>query len=101
MLFNASTNAAKCPVSQVGAPRCSVPSTRYFGGGIDIATLLANRGYIVIVASVVPISTNWERACELYRQLTFGQYDSHHLDTLTFLIDVNQIQHNGFDDKYA
>ncbi|EWZ28364.1 hypothetical protein FOZG_17931 [Fusarium oxysporum Fo47] len=44
----------------------------YFGGVIDIPNLLADMGYTVIVAPVAPISTNWERACELYRQLTFG-----------------------------
>jgi triacylglycerol esterase/lipase EstA (alpha/beta hydrolase family) len=48
-------------------------AVNYFGGIIDIPTLLADRGHTVIVAPVAPISTNWERACELYRQLTFGQ----------------------------
>ncbi|KAH7148167.1 lipase [Dactylonectria macrodidyma] len=46
----------------------------YFGGVIDIPKLLVDRGHTVIVAPVAPISTNWERACELYRQLTFGQF---------------------------
>ncbi|KAL6698508.1 hypothetical protein J3F84DRAFT_406708 [Trichoderma pleuroticola] len=55
----------------------------YFGGEMDIATLLANRGYTVIVASIAPISTNWERACELYRQLTFGQFNTMNLTTNT------------------
>ncbi|KAL7916288.1 lipase [Trichoderma velutinum] len=41
----------------------------YFGGEIDIATILANRGYTVIVASIAPISTNWERA-----YINYGNY---------------------------
>ncbi|UKZ47617.1 hypothetical protein TrVGV298_001840 [Trichoderma virens] len=53
----------------------------YFGGEIDIATLLANEGYTVIVASIAPISSNYERACELYRQLTFGQFSTIDLTT--------------------
>ncbi|KAL6401316.1 hypothetical protein AUP68_15184 [Ilyonectria robusta] len=46
----------------------------YFGGVFDIPKILVDRGYTVIVAPVAPISTNWERACELYRQLTFGKF---------------------------
>ncbi|CAG9954321.1 unnamed protein product [Clonostachys rosea f. rosea IK726] len=49
-------------------------AVNYFGGVIDIPKLLVDKGYTVIVAPVAPISTNWERACELYRQLTFGQF---------------------------
>lgn len=45
----------------------------YFGGVISIPQLLVDEGYTVIVAPVAPISTNWERACELYRQLTVGR----------------------------
>ncbi|KAH6867405.1 lipase [Thelonectria olida] len=48
----------------------------YFGGVFDIPKLLADRGHTVIVAPVAPISTNWERACELYRQLTFGNFST-------------------------
>ncbi|EXK77984.1 hypothetical protein FOQG_17330 [Fusarium oxysporum f. sp. raphani 54005] len=48
----------------------------YFGGVIDIPKLLMDKGYTVIIAPVAPISSNWERACELYRQLTFGQFST-------------------------
>ncbi|KAI3584138.1 hypothetical protein IWW34DRAFT_842975 [Fusarium oxysporum f. sp. albedinis] len=51
-------------------------TVNYFGGVIDIPKILVDRGYTVIVASVSPISSNWERACELYRQLTFGQFST-------------------------
>jgi triacylglycerol esterase/lipase EstA (alpha/beta hydrolase family) len=36
------------------------------------------QGYTVIVAPIAPISSNWERACELYAQLTAGRYVSSH-----------------------
>ncbi|KAK7393990.1 hypothetical protein QQX98_013225 [Neonectria punicea] len=48
----------------------------YFGGEIDIPKLLIDKGYTVIVAPVAPLSTNWERACELYRQLTIGKFST-------------------------
>jgi triacylglycerol esterase/lipase EstA (alpha/beta hydrolase family) len=64
----------------------------YFGGVIDIPNLLVDMGYTVIVAPVAPISTNWERACELYRQLTFGKYISS-LPISTFLANCYQVQH--------
>ncbi|UKZ74182.1 hypothetical protein TrVFT333_001841 [Trichoderma virens FT-333] len=72
----------------------------YFGGEIDIATLLANEGYTVIVASIAPISSNYERACELYRQLTFGQYVSHYTGVSAFLAHYVQIQHHRLDDEF-
>lgn len=42
----------------------------YFGGFEDLALVLSQLGYIVIVARLGPISTNRERACELFAQLT-------------------------------
>ncbi|OAQ82545.1 Lipase [Purpureocillium lilacinum] len=57
----------------------------YFGGEIDIPKLLVDEGYTVIVAPVAPISTNWERACELYRLLTFGQFST--VNPITGVID--------------
>ncbi|EXV05038.1 bacterial lipase [Metarhizium robertsii] len=57
-----------------GAPLLG--AINYFGGVIDMPNLLLDEGYTVIVAPVAPISTNWERACELYRQLTFGRFST-------------------------
>ncbi|KAH7129295.1 Alpha/Beta hydrolase protein [Dactylonectria macrodidyma] len=57
----------------------------YFGGVVDIPRLLVDEGYTVIVAPVAPISTNWERACELYRQLTFGKFSK--VDQETGFVD--------------
>ncbi|KAI9147280.1 Lipase [Paramyrothecium foliicola] len=63
----------------------------YFGGVIDIPNLLAEMGYTVIVAPIAPISTNWERACELYSQLTFGRFSAFNpgLNTIEEFYDVN------------
>ncbi|KAF8533169.1 Alpha/Beta hydrolase protein [Trichophaea hybrida] len=50
-------------------------SFNYFGGFQDIAGTLVNRGWTVIIPQLGPFSSNWERACELYAQLTHGSYD--------------------------
>ncbi|KFA81589.1 hypothetical protein S40288_09626 [Stachybotrys chartarum IBT 40288] len=63
----------------------------YFGGVIDIPRLLVDQGYTVIIAPVAPLSTNWERACELYSQLTFGQFSTGNPQTgsIDEVYDVN------------
>ncbi|OOF90744.1 hypothetical protein ASPCADRAFT_135028 [Aspergillus carbonarius ITEM 5010] len=45
----------------------------YWGGIENIPKLLMDQGYTVIVTPVGPLSSNWERACELYRHLTCGR----------------------------
>lgn len=54
-----------------GAPLLG--SLNYWGGVEDIPNLLLRNGYTVIVSSIAPLSSNWERACELYRELTCGK----------------------------
>ncbi|OJZ79926.1 hypothetical protein ASPFODRAFT_148458 [Aspergillus luchuensis CBS 106.47] len=77
----------------------------YFGGVINIPKLLVDEGYTVIVAPVAPISTNWERACELYRQLTVGRFST--VDPTTSLIkevydiDVNYGSYFAADPAHA
>ncbi|KAH6610035.1 hypothetical protein Trco_000055 [Trichoderma cornu-damae] len=75
----------------------------YFGGEIDIPTHLVKKGYTVIVASVAPISTNWERACELYRQLTFGKFNTVNLTTNSVQehFDVDVDYGNYFDPAHG
>ena len=36
--------------------------------------MLSELGYTIIIATIAPLSSNWERACELYAQLTEGKY---------------------------
>ncbi|KAK5994322.1 Lipase 1-like protein [Cladobotryum mycophilum] len=68
---------------QVGAIRSVIPvpgfsgwgrpflgTVNYFGGFEDLALILSQLGYIVIVVRIGPISSNRERACEIFAQLT-------------------------------
>ena len=48
---------------------------RYWGGKKDIQKILEKNGFEVINVSVGPISSNWDRAIEVYYQLKGGQVD--------------------------
>lgn len=50
----------------------------YFGGVVNLADILARQGWSVICPQVGPVSSNWERACELYSQLARGRYPPLH-----------------------
>ncbi|KAI5800158.1 Alpha/Beta hydrolase protein, partial [Peziza echinospora] len=47
----------------------------YFGGFVNIAAILASQGWAVICPQIGPVSSNFERACEIYAQLTHGSCD--------------------------
>ncbi len=48
---------------------------KYWGGFWDIEEYLEERGFTVFTVSVGPVSSNWERAAEVYYQLKGGQLD--------------------------
>ena len=48
-------------------------SFNYFGGFEDLAEDLVKSGWTIIIPQLGPLSSNWERACELYAQLTHGR----------------------------
>jgi triacylglycerol lipase len=48
---------------------------RYWGGKKDIQKMLEEKGFKVFTVSVGPISSNWDRAVEVYYQLKGGQVD--------------------------
>ena len=48
---------------------------RYWGGHKDIQKMLEENGFKVFNVSVGPISSNWDRAIEIYYQLKGGQID--------------------------
>ncbi len=49
---------------------------KYWGGpGRDIQEDLKAHGYPCVTAAVGPLSSNWDRACELYAQLKGGRVD--------------------------
>ena len=47
----------------------------YWGGKNDLAAHLDSLGYTVYVATVGPVSSNWDRAVELYYCIKGGQVD--------------------------
>lgn len=48
----------------------------YWGGGVfDLKSALEEEGYTVHTPSVGPVSSTWDRACELYAQLTGTRVD--------------------------
>ena len=47
----------------------------YWGGWTDLAQYLRNQGHEVYVADIGPISSNWDRACELYAFIKGGAVD--------------------------
>ena len=47
----------------------------YWGGEDDFVSLLEEQGHVVFELSVGPVSSNWERAIEVYYQLKGCQID--------------------------
>ncbi len=47
----------------------------YWGGKNNYVEMLQNKGHKIIEVSVGPLSSNWERAIEVYYQLKGGQID--------------------------
>jgi len=50
-------------------------SYKYWGGKYDIEESLRKNGFEVYTANVGPVSSNWDRAVELYYQIKGGQVD--------------------------
>jgi len=48
---------------------------KYWGGFWDLEEYLEEKGFNVITVSIGPVSSNWERAVEIYYQLKGGQVD--------------------------
>ncbi|MBL0387772.1 lipase [Tumebacillus sp. ITR2] len=48
---------------------------KYWGGFTDIQEDLKNYNYTTYTAAVGPVSSNWERACELYAEIKGGTVD--------------------------
>lgn len=47
----------------------------YWGGNVDLQQELINKGFKTYTAAVGPLSSNWDRACELYAQIKGGTVD--------------------------
>ncbi len=59
----------------MGWGRDEMGSYRYWGGKFDLEQYLRDQEYTVFTASVGPVSSNWDRAVELYYQIKGGQVD--------------------------
>lgn len=59
----------------IGWGRDEMLGLKYWGGVHDIQENLKSDGYNVHTAAVGPVSSNWDRACELYAQINGGTVD--------------------------
>ncbi|HZK83755.1 MAG TPA: lipase [Desulfosporosinus sp.] len=58
-----------------GWDRSELLGYKYFGGTADIQDNLNKNGYQTFTAGVGPLSSNWDRACELYAMIKGGVVD--------------------------
>ena len=58
-------------------------SYSYWGGKYDLIKELEEKGHTIYISNVGPVSSNWDRAVELYYQIKGGQvdYGKGHSDT--------------------
>ncbi|RAP30486.1 Triacylglycerol lipase [Brevibacillus laterosporus] len=59
----------------LGWGREEILGFKYWGGLHDIQEKLKKDGYQVFTSEIGPISSNWDRACELYAQINGGTVD--------------------------
>ncbi|ERM18574.1 lipase [Brevibacillus laterosporus PE36] len=59
----------------LGWGREEVLGFKYWGGFHDIQEKLKTDGYQIFTSAVGPVSSNWDRACELYAQINGGTVD--------------------------
>ena len=61
---------------------------KYWGGVHDIQEDLKRNGYTVHTATVGPVSSNWDRACELYAQINGGtvDYGAAHAENMDIIV---------------
>ncbi|MEW6735859.1 MAG: lipase [Acidobacteriota bacterium] len=59
----------------LGWGRDEVFGFKYWGGFFDVQEDLRGLGYTTYTAAVGPVSSNWDRACELYAQIKGGKVD--------------------------
>lgn len=52
-----------------------IAHSNYWGGTDSLRELLVNKGYTVYTPTIGPVSSNWDRACELYAYLVGGMVD--------------------------
>lgn len=84
LLFPLSVQAEKARQNQypiilvyglAGWGRDELLGVKYWGGVHDIQENLKKEGYSVYTSAVGPVSSSWDRACELYAQIYGGTVD--------------------------
>lgn len=68
----------------MGWGRDEMAGYRYWGGKYDIEDYLRNNGFEVYTVSIGPVSSNWDRAVELFYQIKGGQVDYGKAHSSTF-----------------
>ncbi|GAA0077238.1 esterase EstA [Clostridium sp. CTA-5] len=59
----------------MGWGRDEVGGFKYWGGTVDLQEKMRDAGYEVYTATVGPVSSNWDRACDLYAYIVGGRVD--------------------------
>ena len=59
----------------IGWGRDEMNGYYYWGGKMDLESYLRSMGYDVYTVSVGPISSNWDRAIEMFYQIKGGSVD--------------------------
>lgn len=59
----------------MGFGRAELLGYKYWGGVVDLQDKLNNSGHETYTATVGPVSSNWDRACELYAYIIGGTVD--------------------------
>ncbi|CDI49013.1 esterase/lipase family protein [Clostridium tetani] len=59
----------------MGYGRDELLGYKYWGGVVDLQEKLNNSGHKTYTATVAPVSSNWDRACELYAYIVGGTVD--------------------------
>ncbi|NFT06007.1 lipase [Clostridium botulinum] len=59
----------------LGFGRDELLGYKYWGGLVDVQESLRDQGYKTYTATVGPVSSNWDRACELYAYIVGGTVD--------------------------
>jgi len=81
----------------MGWGRDEMAGYRYWGGKFDIEEYLTENGFEVYTTSIGPVSSNWDRAIELFYQIKGGQVDYGKAHSDKFELLKNPVLKNSQD----
>jgi len=78
-------------------------SYNYWGGKYDMVKDFEKKGHKIYISNVGPVSSNWDRAVELYYQIKGGQvdYGKGHSDTYGTVRKPKNKKYKGFYPKWS